>query len=528
METKIDYYREHGFPKLWIADKGDGTYTNPVICTDYADPDVVRVGSNFYMVSSSFGFSPGIPLLHSKDLINWSIINYIVEELPFSNNKKVRNTGGLWAPSIRYHDSKFWVFFCVPDEGIYMSKTADPLSKWEARVKVIAAKGWIDPCPFWDEDGNAYLVNAFAKSRAGINSVINISRMSADGTKLLDEGIHVFDGRKNHPVIEGPKIYKRNGYYYIFCPAGGISEGWQTVLRSKSIYGPYEDKVVLHQGDTDINGPHQGGWVELENGESWFLHFQDAGNVGRIIHLQPVSWIDDWPLIGEDINKDGIGEPGIKYKKPDTGNISVIKVPDTSDDFEAQRLGLQWKWNDDIKEGWYSLNARKSHLRLYSINELLQSGLTLWDAPNLLHQKFPAHSFNVTVKVEFHPQLLNEKVGLAICGDQYAYISIINQEEGLRITYTESVEEGTDIIENKIDSHPVEFKTVYLRVGVIYDGQCSFSYSVDGVEFVSLGREFKAKAGKGGGSRIGVFCINPNKEKSSGYADFDWVVIEDK
>ncbi len=526
MEARIGFYRENGFPQVCVADNGDGTYTNPIIHTDYADPDVIRVKNDFYMVSTSFGFSPGIPLLHSKDLVNWKIINYVVKELPFSNSKQIRANGGLWAPSIRYHDGLFWVYFCVPDEGIFMSKSLDPLDKWEPAIRVKDAKGWIDPCPFWDDDGNAYLVNAFAKSRAGINSVLNISKMCTDGTRLLDEGVIIFDGTKDHPVIEGPKLYKRNGYYYIFCPAGGISTGWQTILRSKSIYGPYEDKIVMHQGNTEINGPHQGGWVELDNGESWFLHFQDVGVAGRIIHLQPVNWVEDWPLMGEDTNNDGIGEPVLRYKKPGTVSSSDIVVPETSDDFDTDKLGLQWKWNDDSKDNWYSLTARDSHLRLYASNDLLKSGLTLWDAPNLLHQKFITGSFTVTTKLDFHPELFNEKAGLAICGETYAYIGIHKEQQGLSISYTECLKDNDKDFQEILASIYSDMNTVYIRVAVSSSGECVFSYSLDGISFSQLGRVFSVKAGKGGGTRIALFCINPNNEASSGYADFDWLVIE--
>lgn len=275
---------------MWTADLGNGTYRNPILYADYSDPDVIRVGGDFYMTASSFAHTPGLPILHSKDLVNWKLIGHAVDRLPGEYDGPVRHGDGVWAPSIRYHDGKFWIFFSAPDEGIYMTTAADPAGPWSPLHLVKEAKGWIDPCPFWDEDGRAYLVHAFARSRSGIKHRLKMCGMKPDGTGLLDDGVIIFDGELDHPTMEGPKMYKRNGYYYIFAPAGGVPTGWQTILRSRDVYGPYEDKIVLQQGSTETNGPHQGGYVELESGESWFIHFQDRDAYGRIVHLQPMRW----------------------------------------------------------------------------------------------------------------------------------------------------------------------------------------------------------------------------------------------
>jgi beta-xylosidase len=277
----------------WTPDQGDGTYAHPVIHADYSDPDVIRVGKDFFLTASSFNSIPGLPILHSEDLVNWRIANHVVHSLPFPDYDLPAHGRGNWAPSLRHHDGLFYVFFAMPDEGVFMSRTDDPFGRWSPIACVRKTVGWIDPCPFRDEDGSAYLVNAFSKSRVGSKSVLRVTRMERDGTGLLDEGRFVFDGQKDHPTIEGPKMYTRNGFYYLFAPAGGVKGGWQTVLRSRDVFGPYEARIVLHQGNTPINGPHKGGWVELESGDSRFLHFQDAGACGRVVHLQPVEWNSD-------------------------------------------------------------------------------------------------------------------------------------------------------------------------------------------------------------------------------------------
>ncbi len=276
--------------KVWVSDQGDGTYKNPIIYADYSDPDVVRVGDDFYMTASSFNAVPGLPILHSKDLVNWDLIGHALpRQYPLDHFSKAQHGNGVWAPSIRYHEGEFYIYYGDPDFGIYMLKAKDPKGQWSIPHLVKEGKGLIDPSPLWDEDGKAYLVHAYAGSRAGIKSILVVSEMSPCGTHLLNEGKIVFDGHEGYETIEGPKFYKHNGYYYIFAPAGGVTEGWQEVLRSKNVYGPYENKTVMHQGKTDINGPHQGGWVQTQTGEDWFIHFQDRIEYGRITHLNPMT-----------------------------------------------------------------------------------------------------------------------------------------------------------------------------------------------------------------------------------------------
>ncbi|MBO9657433.1 MAG: glycoside hydrolase 43 family protein, partial [Chitinophagaceae bacterium] len=311
---------QNAVSQVWVADNGNGTYKNPVVNADYSDPDAIRVGDDYYMISSSFTHMPGLPILHSKDLVNWSLIGHVLNrQAPFDHFSKVQHGGGVWAPSIRYHNNEFYIYSPDPDFGIYVIKAKNILGPWPEPVLVAAGKGLIDPCPLWDDNGKAYLVHAYAGSRAGIKSVITVREMSPDGTKTLDEGVLVFDGHDADPTLEGPKFYKRNGYYYILAPAGGVSTGWQLALRSKNVYGPYERKVVMDQGKSPVNGPHQGAWVDTKTGEHWFLHFQDKEAYGRVVHLQPMKWVNDWPVIGVDKDGDGKGEPVMEYKKPNVG-----------------------------------------------------------------------------------------------------------------------------------------------------------------------------------------------------------------
>lgn len=235
----------------------------------------------------------------------------------------------------------------------------------------------------------------------------------------------VFDGNDgvNH-TIEGPKIYKRNGLYYIFAPAGGVVDGWQLVLRSRDIYGPYESKIVMAQGDSPVNGPHQGAWVDTDKGESWFIHFQDRGAYGRVIHLNPMQWVNDWPVIGEDKDGDGCGTPVMRHRKPAVSTPSAIRVPATSDDFNSRRLGLQWQWHANYNDT-YGFGSDLGFMRLYS-HILSPEAPNYWEVPNLLLQKFPADEFTATAKVRISAKGQTEGVvsGLIVMGWDYAALGL--------------------------------------------------------------------------------------------------------
>ncbi|WP_372772955.1 glycoside hydrolase 43 family protein [Mangrovibacterium sp.] len=503
----------------WTPDLGDGTFKNPIIFADYSDPDILRVGDDFYMVASSFNCMPGIPVLHSKDLVNWEIINHVYQKLPLQKYDKVAHGEGCWAPSIRHHNGKFYVFFCTPNDGLFMACTDHPSHEWEL-THVVNVVNWEDPCPIWTEDGDAYLV----RSKLCGNDLY-LHKMSPDGKKLLDNGTLIFRDKADQPIIEGPKFYVKDDFFYILAPAGGVPTGWQTALRSKNIYGPYETKKVLHQGSTDINGPHQGGLVELNSGEWWFAHFQDRGLYGRIVHLNPVKWEDGWPLMGEDVNADGIGEPVLVCNKPNVGKSVPQKIPQTSDEFESEKLGLQWQWHANPLENWYSLSQNPGSIRLNAVQNLTQYG-DLWHVPNLLLQKFPAPSFTATTKVGFNGELTGDRCGLVVMGREWAYIALENDDNRVKVVMYKGKYNKCDGGTNEIESIPVEAESLFLRVSVNDQGMCRFQYSLDNDTFQGIGTEFQASVGVWIGAKVGVFCLNPNMSQSSGYACFDWFRVE--
>ncbi|MEI6946825.1 family 43 glycosylhydrolase [Paraflavisolibacter sp. H34] len=515
--------------QAWVADQGNGTYTNPVLYADYSDPDIIRVGDDYFMTASSFHCMPGLPILHSRDLVNWRILNYALQkQVPSDFFDVPRHGYGVWAPALRYHKGTYYIFWGDPDHGIYRVKTKNPAGKWEEPVLVKGGRGLIDPCPLWDADGKAYLVHAWAASRAGVNSLLTVYQMSPDGARLLDEGKNVFSGHDFHHTTEGPKLYQRDGYYYIMAPAGGVATGWQLVLRSQNIYGPYEDRIVMDQGSTNINGPHQGAYVETPGGEPWFLHFQDLGAYGRVLHLQPVTWKDGWPVMGTDKDGDGKGEPVRTHQKPRVGRPYPVATPQESDEFNSDTLGLQWQWQANPKVTWSALLREKGFLRLFAF-PLPKEAVNLWPVPNLLLQKFPAPSFTATTKVKLNIEWdvwESKKAGLLVMGNDYAYLSVSKNEKGFsvsQITCSDALNGGEEEV---LAAQPIGGSTVYLRVEVkAPDATCRFSYSEDGQTFRPLGKPFTAKPDKWVGAKLGLFCTSRPDVRTGSYADFDWFRI---
>lgn len=520
--------------EVWCPDNGDGTYTNPVINADYSDPDVCVVGEDYYLTASSFNCSPGLPILHSKDLVNWTIIGHALKrQEPAEEFDKPSHGNGVWAPSIRYHKGEFYIYWGDPDRGVFMVKTKDPAGEWEKPVCVIPGKGMIDTTPLWDDDGRCYLTYAYANSRSRFASVIVVRELSADGTKAIGEPVIVFDGNgTDSRTCEGPKFYKRDGWYWIMFPAGGVHTGFQVAMRSKSPYGPYESKVVLAQGKTKVNGPHQGGWIHTAFGEDWFLHFQSRGNYGRVVHLQPVTWKDNWPVMGIDKDGDYCGEPVIKYRKPKTSKNYPVQNPAESDEFNSPLLGKQWQWHANYNQMFGMPTAFGSY-RIYT-HKLDDKAVNMWGVPNLLLQKTPADKFTATAKIRFTAKAQNQYGGVIMMGQDYSALVVrrVGDEFQLqRITCKgasygkpETVQVITTLKPtevDKIDYQPAIHEDIYLRMSV--DNQvCRFSYSKDGKKFTVAGDAFNIREGKWIGAKIGFVSAEPAGKTNRGWVDADW------
>lgn len=519
---------------VWSPDNGDGTYTNPVINADYSDPDVCVVGDDYYMTASSFNCIPGLPILHSKDLVNWEIIGHAITELtPHEEFDKPSHGNGVWAPSIRYHEGMFYIYWGDPDYGVFRVTATDPAGEWSKPVCIIEGKGMIDTTPLWDDDGRCYLVNGWANSRSRFASVLTVRELDKDGLKAISNPVIVFDGNgTENRTCEGPKFYKRNGWYWIMCPAGGVPTGFQLAMRSKSPYGPYESMKVLDQGKSVINGPHQGAWIHTALGEDWFMHFQDKECYGRVIHLQPVTWKDNWPVMGKVPAKGYCGEPVITYRKPSTkGKVDVVN-PVESDEFNSPKLGLQWQWHANYDQK-FGMPTAFGTFRLYT-HKVSKEFKNMWEVPNLLLQKTPADKFTATTKLRFTSKDDNQMGGLIVMGHDYFALMLkrVKDEFLLQLVTCKSADKGTPeqvktiatlkpTEKDKIDYQPAIHEDIYLRVNVA-DGECNFAYSLNGKKYTAVEGNFKIKEGKWIGAKVGLAAIEPAGKTNRGWIDADW------
>ncbi len=521
-----------------------GMYKNPIIFADYSDPDVVRAGNGYYMTASSFNYTPGLPILYSNDLINWRLEGYAVKELG-SGYRIPRHSEGIWAPAIRYYGDMFYIYYGMPDEGLYVIRgrfkkhlranerlltsgggddcgdnsndtgndtdsrisyvtnngisivKGDDEIIWDKPVCVLEGKGLIDPCPYVDDEGNRCLIHAYAKSRIGFKSMLGMVELSDDGLKAVSEDHFIFNGnitdesmmenktlRYSHAAmdtpdehkapavtIEGPKVYKRGDFFYILAPAGGVREGWQLALRAKDIRGPYECKVVMHKGEGIINGPHQGGMVTDGAGDDWFIHFQDLGAYGRVCHLQPVSWHNDWPVIGVCKDGSGCGEPVYEYARPcpctEDTDSSVI-YPDTP---FSTRYDLQWLGNHseeyfEITDGdgrvlskdmTYLINNANRYtdssldvrLKLQALNEQGRNAV-LWRLPGMLTRKLDGRNTDISFVMDVSGMSTGDRAGVSFMGGSYCFMEYRRTDgEHYEVCFGVSRSDGKEISESR-------------------------------------------------------------------------------
>jgi beta-xylosidase len=520
----------------WLADLGDGRYQNPVLHADYSDPDAIRVGDTYYMTSSSFNSAPGLPLLASKDMVNWELVGHALPNLaPAERYATPRHGEGVWAPCLRYHDGKFWIFYPDPDVGIFVITAEKFTGPWSAPALLLSGKGLIDPTPLWDDDGKAWLLHAWAKSRAGFNNVLTLRSMAPDASRLLDTDVQgpgqvIIDGNQipGYKTLEGPKFYKANGYYYVFAPAGGVEEGWQAVFRARSVKGPYEVRTVMEQGASPVNGPHQGAWVRAQDGGDWFLHFQDKKAYGRVVHLQPLRWVDDWPVIGETGARTGVGQPVLTHAKPVAGFPS--KAPATSDEFDAPALGLQWQWNANSDPRWYSLSERSGMLRLHTQVAPEAVGYVR-AAPSILAQKLPSPEFVVNTRIELNGAADGDRAGLIINAMQYAWLGLRRSGGTTDLVFTTCGPFAAPVPRCKEQAAVVLANApsvLYLRMNMSEGAMASFSYSTDNRHFVQAGEPFAVTKGRWVAAQVGLFSVGDKLGAPASSLDVDYFRVSAK
>lgn len=493
------------------GDQGDGSYANPILPGDYSDIDAIRVGSDYYAISSTFQFSPGIIVLHSQDLVNWSILGHVVNDLtqisPRLNWDLMDHYGrGIWAPAIRYHGGQYWVYFGTPDEGFFVSTALSPAGPWTPLHQVMAAAGWDDCCPFWDEDGQGYWVAThFADGYK-----IYLFKLSSDGKSLMAGSGQVIHQSRGS---EASKLFKHNGFYYHYFSEVHDEGRVPMMARARQIEGPYEVRQLMHVNKAVDKEPNQGGLVEVPSGAWYFVTHQGTGDwEGRALCLLPVTWVDGWPIIGQ-VGEDGIGNIVWRATKPILGFAAV--APQASDDFNSPLLGPQWEWNYQPRGDKWSLVERPGWLRLHAFAPVRAGGFRA--SGNTLSQRALRTDSNVvTVKIAIAGMADGQQAGLCHFSWAYSLFGIM-QHNRFRTLYC------------NLDGHEtlglaIVAEMIWLRSHWGFDGKSHFTYSLDGVNFTDFGDAYQLKWGAYRGDRIGIYCFNGAGER--GFVDVDWLQYE--
>lgn len=483
------------------SDNGDGTYTNPLIAADFPDPDVIEVNGVYYMVSTTMFVFPGVTILKSNDLVNWEYCSNAVPRFDFHKCYDLdschRYAHGQWATSFKYNNGKFYLLFITLDEGGFICSAAKAEGPWEIRK---LPRGFYDPGLFFDDDGRIYVTHGYSK--------ISVTELNPDFSPKGEDSL-VFTGDIRRG-LEGMHVYKINGYYYLYGTYGG-RDGIQVALRSKNIYGPYEQKVVIRDTTPGVNfGIHQGALIQTSSGEWWTILFVDSGPFGRFPSLQPVKWIDNWPMVGVD------GKAVVTYKKPNVGNAYPARTFPASDEFSGKTLGMQWGWNHNPDSTKWSLAKRPGYLRLATGKVVTN----LRDARNTLTQRtFTYYDDSIPTagitKMDISKMKDGDIAGLAVFQDPYAYIGV-KQVNGRRFVIM--VNNG-----QTVDSVAIGQSIIFLRVIASNStGKAKFEYSMDNKKFTRIGNELSMRF------NLSVFtgnkfCLfNYATKKAGGWVDIDW------
>jgi len=490
--------------KSW-ADQGDGTYVNPIVPADFSDLDAIRVENDFYAISSTFQFSPGVVILHSTDLVSWQIVGHAVDDLtrisPELNwNQMNRYAHGIWAGAIRYHSGRFWIYFGTPDEGFFVTSSEKAAGPWEPLRPLWLVKGWDDCCPFWDDDGKGYFV---CSNFAG-GYKIHLFRLSDDGLKLLpgvDSVIHQSRGS------EANKLYKIDGLYYHYFSEIHAEGRVAMMERAKTLAGPWEIHQLNHVNKKIDKEPNQGGLIQLASGDWWFVTHQGTGDwEGRAMVLLPVTWIDGWPIIGA-VGTDGIGNMIWRNKKPIAGNATFF--PQSNDEFALPALAPQWEWNYQPRADKWSLTEHRGYLRLHAFQPLKPDDLL--KVGNILTQRsMRTQSNQVTVELNLAGMVDGQSAGICHFAKSYS---------GCRVAQSGGVRRLTILgLGKPTDSKSIDTETIWLGSEWDFSGESEYIYSTDGAHFTKFGPPYRLAWGNYRGDRIGLFTYNNLED--AGYVDF--------
>jgi len=517
MDWYADFYTKDwahpDYKDVSLSDQGNGRYKNPLIFADFPDPDVIRVGDTYYMVSTTMHHFPGATILKSADLLNWEYCAQPLEQLSAKDRYSLLGgenayAAGMWACSMTWHNGKFYLLINGNDAGGFVLTATDPEGRWEKKA---LPRIYYDPGMLFD-GGKVYVA-------CGIG---NIQMCELDENFNLVREQNVIRDKEG---LEGSHLYKIGDYYYIYATYGGWPSG-QAVFRSKNIFGPYEERMLVEKV---INGSpntvHQGALVETQTGEWWTILQQDLGALGRMPNLQPVKWEDGWPVVG---NK---GVPYTTYTSPKTGTASPRTGLPTNDNFRSYPLGMQWQWNHNPDDGAWSLFERQGWLRLRasgSANRLTQARNTLTQRIFAFHDKASQPSTG-TIRLDIRNLQEGDRAGICILQDPYAAIAVEVKDGRRQLVWWQDTLRTDNSFTPSQQTIPTDADSIiYLRAAVTYGtGKTQFYYSPDGKTFTALGDQTTLRYSLTVfvGARFGLFCYN-TQNGSNGYADFDWFSTE--
>jgi beta-xylosidase len=477
--------------QVWRSDAGDGTYRNPPLNADYPDPDIIRVGEDFYFASTTFVNAPGLTILHSKDLVNWDIAGHVMPRLTGNPKYDLADGGdyrhGVYAPSLRYHKGRFYIAVTPVGRHTRIYSSIDVRGPWTVRELDREA---FDPALFFDDDSKAYI--ATASSADGTTTLLTLS---ADLTKVTD-------ARKIHYIrgAEGSKLIKRDGWYYIF---NSIPRRLAlTVSRARSLTGPWETRDQID----DTTGGHQGALVDMPGGGWYGFVMLDAGAIGRVTNISPVFWQDGWPVWG---TPDAPGRVPATAAKPILGKPFV--EPPSSDDFGEPTLGRQWQWNHNPDDSRWSLSQRPGYLRLKAT-----TADQFWTARNTLLQKGQAPRSRGVAKLDVRGLAVGDACGLGSFGKFSSQLVVTRTADGagaLSTRLIESTREGSKVTPRG-ETRTIPLADLWLSVEMDFTtDKTALGYSLDGKTWTAMPGDFPLafdwQTGTFQGQQFGLFCYNP-------------------
>ncbi len=482
----------------WQSDNGDGTFTNPPLFADYPDPDIIRVGDDFYFATTTFANSPGLTILHSLDLVNWEIVSHVIPRLDGREQYDLKNgsayRAGVFAPSLRYHDGMFYIAVTSVNQNTRVYYSKNIRGPWQFHELDRPA---FDPGLFIESDGTGYIATS-----GSWDGHVMLLKLNTDFSKIVEaRGIFYYKG------VEGSKVIKRGDWYYIFdaLPAKlGL-----TCSRATNIFGPYETIESLD----DRMGGHQGAIVDLPDGGWYGFVMKDCGAIGRMTCLSPIFWTNNWPLWG---TPDAPGRVPATARKPIQGK--PVCQPATSDDFGSPMLGLQWQWNHNPDNTRWSLTERPGFLRLRPT-----VATNFWLARNTLTQKGQGPWSRGVVKLDLRNLKPGTSCGFGTLGKVNGHIAVHCGDDG-RMTLAMNVIVDGGPSETRVTTGPMPAADIFLRTDLDFvrnRGTCS--YSLDEKQWTTLGGEFNLafdwRTGTFQGEQFAIFCFNP--QPGDGFVDVD-------